>query len=199
MRRLLYAAVLAMMAVLMLAPAALAQQGPACPGGQVNVLLPSGEYTCVPPNIEDQTPEQITAVNQDPRPNAETPIVENQGIPVPGELTPAQQYAQQGIPQPTESQLEAAQNFAAGGPVSCEGFGSEFGAQQFYDFTATAEQQAILDPDGNGFACDTPTATQPAQSEIPVTTTALPATGGPSLALLAGALLVGAGLVLRRR
>lgn len=39
-----------------------------------------------------------------------------------------------------------------------------------------------------------------APQATPVATTqALPATGGPSLALLAGALLIGAGLVLRRR
>ncbi len=56
-----------------------------------------------------------------------------------------------------------------------------------------------LDPDGNGIACDTPTAIQSTEPETATTTTTLPATGGPSLALIAGALLVGAGLVLRRR
>ncbi len=59
--------------------------------------------------------------------------------------------------------------------------------------------------EGGGFNLpeEVPTATQYAEPVTPAvsatTTTALPATGGPSLALLAGALLVGAGLVLRRR
>jgi ABC-type molybdate transport system substrate-binding protein len=42
--------------------------------------------------------------------------------------------------------------------VSCEQFTalgsgefSQYQAQQFYDFIATPEQQAILDPDGNGY------------------------------------------------
>ncbi len=41
--------------------------------------------------------------------------------------------------------------------------------------------------------------TAPTEAPVAQATTALPATGGPSLALLVGALLVGAGLVLRRR
>ncbi len=123
-----------------------------------------------------------------------TVCVEGGGFNLPEETPVVEQYLQ-----PTPEQLEAAQDFAAGGPVSCEGFGSEFGAQQFYDSIATQEQQAILDPDGNGFACDTPTAAQSTQPEAPVTTTALPDTGGPSLALLAGALLIGGGLILRGR
>ncbi len=35
----------------------------------------------------------------------------------------------------------------------CGSFGSQFGAQQYYDFNATAEEQAIMDPSGDGFAC----------------------------------------------
>ncbi len=108
-------------------------------------------------------------------------------------------------------------------PVSCDGFisvagnFSQFSAQQFFDFNATPEEQAILDPDGNGFACDdgtiesgvdpaeapvvetveTPAPAAPAASE---TMTALPDTGGASLmALGAGALLVAGGLLIRRR
>lgn len=44
--------------------------------------------------------------------------------------------------------------------VSCSGFTtmsgepSQWQAQQFYDSLATPEQKAILDPDGDGFACD---------------------------------------------
>ncbi len=49
--------------------------------------------------------------------------------------------------------------------------------------------------EGGGEQIAEPQATAPTQA----TTEALPATGGPSPILLAGALLVGAGLVLRRR
>ncbi len=38
--------------------------------------------------------------------------------------------------------------------VTINGEPSQWQAQQFYDFQATAEQRAALDPDGNGFACD---------------------------------------------
>ncbi len=111
-------------------------------------------------------------------------------------------------------------------PVSCDGFASQFGAQQFFDFNATPEEQAILDPDGNGFACDDGTiefgvdpteapVTEQYVEEEPMlleaagdlpapaasqTMTALPDTGGASLiALGAGALLVAGGLLIRRR
>lgn len=45
-------------------------------------------------------------------------------------------------------------------PVSCDGFisvagyRSQWGAQQFFDSNATPEQRALLDTDGDGFACD---------------------------------------------
>ncbi len=81
MRKLLYLTTLAMLTMLMFAPAALAQQGPACPAGQVNVLQQDGTYICVPAKVGDQTPEQIEAVTNDPRSNAETPIFENQAVP----------------------------------------------------------------------------------------------------------------------
>ncbi len=113
-------------------------------------------------------------------------------------------------------------------PVSCDGFispagnFSQFGAQQFFDFNATPEERAILDPDGNGFACDDgaiefgvdPAEAPPeapvseaVETPAPVATpeasasmTALPDTGGASLiALGAGALLLGGGLLIRRR
>lgn len=93
------------------------------------------------------------------------------------------------------------------------------------DFVSRAEAQAVLDADpgdpygldadGDGVACeedDTRTGTRVTPdglqySDLPDvvptptvgTATTLPATGGPSPALLAGALLVGAGLVLSRR
>ncbi len=111
-------------------------------------------------------------------------------------------------------------------PATCEGFVNSFGeqsqfqAQQFFDFIATAEERAILDPDGNGFACDdgaiefgvdpAEATVEPAAAPVPATQeaavaastamTALPDTGGASLmALGAGILLLGGGLVMRRR
>lgn len=102
--------------------------------------------------------------------------------------------------------------------VNCDGFASQFGAQQFFDFNATPQEQAILDPDGNGFACDGgtievgedavaapeqytdgPIAEEPVVEE-PVATapsepmTALPDTSGPAL-LPVAVLLIGAGLI----
>lgn len=112
-------------------------------------------------------------------------------------------------------------------PATCEGFTTSFGeqsqfqAQQYFDFIATPEERAILDPDGNGFACDGGTiefGVDPAEATAPVsapvastdtetpastTTSVLPDTGGPSMLLPIGALLVGAGVltfaVIRRR
>ena len=37
--------------------------------------------------------------------------------------------------------------------VNCVEFDSQFSAQQFFDFNATLEQRAQLDPEGDGFAC----------------------------------------------
>lgn len=53
--------------------------------------------------------------------------------------------------------------------VSCEEFGSQFGAQQFFDSSATPEQRAALDPEGDSFACSqgNPAARQ-APEPIPV-------------------------------
>lgn len=38
--------------------------------------------------------------------------------------------------------------------LSCGGFGSQYDAQQFYDYVANEGERVILDPDANGFACD---------------------------------------------
>src|SRR5215213_9433298 len=38
--------------------------------------------------------------------------------------------------------------------ISAAGSPSQYQAQQYFDFTATPEEQAILDTDGDGFACD---------------------------------------------
>lgn len=71
---------------------------------------------------------------------------------IPDSAAGDEQYAEGPEPAPT------AQDGAAG--VSCSGFTtmsgepSQWQAQQFYDSVATPEQRAILDPDGDGFACD---------------------------------------------
>lgn len=101
--------------------------------------------------------------------------------------------------------------------VSCSGFASQFGAQQFYDFNATPEQQAMLDADSDGFACeegDQGTATTQYEPPVapateapavtaPAAATPLPETGGPALLLpLSAGLLLAGGLamgLLRRR
>jgi hypothetical protein len=214
--------------VLAAAPAAFVQEGGACPAGEASVLGEDGQYTCVPGNVDDQTPEQIEAVTNDPRSNAETPIVENQpvdgvsstpearqyapnnatgagqyvvgaddGVCVgpgevdpdcaealreslegqdptpPGTIQPGTRESCEGIADQADFEACAAQyepradgeppaieqQYGAG-EVACENFVSAAGnpsqllAQQFYDFNATAEEQAALDADGDGFACD---------------------------------------------
>lgn len=79
-----------------------------CPAGEVSVLTDDG-FICVPENVEDQTPAEIDAVVNDPRPNAETEIVENQGIPQPGDLTPAQAEASGNDFQPADDGVAATQ------------------------------------------------------------------------------------------
>ncbi|MBX6764417.1 MAG: hypothetical protein IRY88_12160 [Rubrobacteraceae bacterium] len=102
-------------------------------------------------------------------------------------------------------------------PVSCAGFHSQWAAQQYYDFLASPAEKQILDPDGNGYACDNGTITGPrnptsstpasAQYSAPASTaagtatvTALPDTGGVSPMVLGSAvLLLGGGLFLMAR
>ena len=63
-------------------------------------------------------------------------------------------------PETTSSAPATSSPEAGDEAVSCDDFVTMFGepsqyqAQQFYDFNATPEQQEILDPDGDGFACD---------------------------------------------
>lgn len=113
------------------------------------------------------------------------------------------------VPQPTSQPAPT--------PVNCQdsfisvaGNPSQFSAQQFYDFNATPEEQAILDPDGDGIACEgllngeqegTPAAVPTQQAPASNTgVTELPDTGGPALPLLAGGLaLILGGLLLYKR
>ncbi len=101
--------------------------------------------------------------------------------------------------------------------VSCAGFHSQWAAQQYYDFLASPAEKQILDPDGNGYACDNgtitgprnPTSSTPAsdQYSAPASTapstaaaTVLPDTGGMSpLTPGYAVLLLGAGLFLVAR
>lgn len=79
MRRIFLLLSACLVASLMLAPsatAATAQQGPECPTNQVNVLLEDGEFICVPGGSAERTPAQDEAVANDPRSNAETPLIE---------------------------------------------------------------------------------------------------------------------------
>lgn len=109
--------------------------------------------------------------------------------------------------------------------VSAAGNPSQYQAQQYYDFQATPQEQAILDQDGDGFACDSLETGVDNLGETNADRSAaqggdtvagnqynegaddngmaeLPDTGGPALLPLAGMLMVLGGLslsVLRRR
>lgn len=197
MRKLLLLSALCMMSALLFASAATAQDG-GCPPGTTSV-----EGGCLLEDGTIQTPDQL--------------------------------FACEGIVDQAEYEACAAEQAAAGNPnfadpavappeptVSCDQFialgtgePSQFQAQQFYDFVATPEERAILDPDGNGFACDDGTiefgadpAAAPVPGEVPGEVAAstgyaaLPDTGGPSLLLPVGLVLAGTGLTslaLRRR
>lgn len=166
------------------APAAMAQQGPECPTNQVNVLLENGEFICVPGGSAERTPAQDEAVANDPRSNAETPLIER--------------------------------------PRNCDEFyGSQASAQEFFE-NVTPDDEFNLDPDNDGIACegllpggqegaseqyDTPT--QPVSNSQYAEgtgdteeTSTLPDTSGPPLGTIgaaAGLLLVGGGLLIKRR
>jgi hypothetical protein len=53
------------------------------------------------------------------------------------------------VGQPSEAAYATCDDF-----ISLAGSPSQYQAQQYFDFTATPEEQAILDTDGDGFACD---------------------------------------------
>ena len=102
-----------------------------------------------------------------------------------------------GATRPSTASPSAGSSASASAPaegVSCDGFTtisgepSQFQAQQFFDFTATEEEQAVLDPDGNGFACDGGEIEfgggdgSTASALASASASALPDTGGPDLA-----------------
>ncbi len=185
MKRLLGATILAMMAVLLLATAAMGQQaGPPTAEELNNPTCEEafGPAVCnVPINPETGTacpPGTIPGGDLcQPDPNA-TSAEQQSGLQeFQDNLAAAQQQYSPDVSeqpaQPTTPQT----------PLIC----SADTIDQFPEGTVCVE--------GGGFNLpeEVTTATPAA------TTTALPATGGPSLVLIAGALLVGAGLVLRRR
>jgi hypothetical protein len=53
------------------------------------------------------------------------------------------------VGQPSEAAYATCDDF-----ISSAGSRSQSQAQQYFDFTATPEEQAILDTDNDGFACD---------------------------------------------
>jgi len=180
MRKLLYSTTLAMLAMLMFAPAAFAQQGPACPAGQVNVLQSDGTFICVPANIEDQTPEQVEAAANDPRSSAETPI-DNQQVLDFSQLTPAQARA-------------AGFDVPAGTGDTCPPGTVGSGDQGAGEFACVPSGEAAP---ATAPAPAAPTA--PAQTSS-TDVTVMPDTGGPALLMpLLGVLLLAGGLVMRRR
>lgn len=98
-------------------------------------------------------------------------------------------------------------------PITCDSFTLKEEAQAFLDLGLGSESdREVLDPDGNGIACDDPKDTIPDEpndkSEVPKSSAGqfiaagmdvLPETGGAAvLSLGAGVLLVVAGLLLRR-
>lgn len=133
MRRLLYLAILSMLVVAMTASVALAQsRGPS--GAD-------GSYNCA--DFDTQTQAQN--------------YYEGQGG-VSGGDPDGLDRDQDGLA--CEDSLPAGGTSNGSGAVSCDQFvsaagnPSQFQAQQFYDFEATPAQQAALDADGDGFACD---------------------------------------------
>lgn len=65
-----------------------------------------------------------------------------------------EQYAPEQDAEDSEPTPTPRQEVDCSGFTTMSGEPSQWQAQQFYDFVATPEQRAILDPDGDGFACD---------------------------------------------
>ena len=186
MKRILYLAALCMATTLVSAPAALAQTGLDCApetgfgfqeGAQAALLADPSD-----PNGLDADGDGIAC--------------ENLPEGMPGDAVFCADFASQAEPQAgaqaafDANPADLSSLDADGDGVACESTTSVASGTQFED------NSGFIDDGGSEAEGDDDAAVnQPAAQ----TTTALPATGGPSLALLAGALLVGTGLVLRRR
>lgn len=183
MRRLLYLAALSMVIGLVFAPVALAQsRGPSGADGTYNCEDFDDQGQAQQVFNQDLSDPHGLDADGDGQACEELPTVTQEGT-IPGEgeaVSPGSE--------PTQ--------------VSCSGFASQFGAQQYYDYNATPEEQAILDPNGDGLACtggdvftaadDQYTAVEEPTPVEPV----LPDTGGATPLLLpAAGLLLCAGLI----
>ena len=195
MKRMLYLAALCMAATTILAPAALAQQDFDC-----------GDFAT------QEEAQQLLLAGNPYRLDADNDGTACDNLPSRGTGTGGGTTQQ-----PTTPTQYAQPQTPTQGDLDCADFASQAEAQAFYN--ADPSDPNGLDADDDGIACETlaggdtmedgtmmgggtTTATQQPVAQTPAATqatTALPATGGPSLALLAGALLIGAGLVLRRR
>lgn len=180
--------------MLTLATPALAQEGTICPEGEVDVLLEDGSYACVPPDVDDQTPEQIEAVTNDPRSNAETPIVENQPVDGISNSPEAQQYAPSNLTGTGQYLVGADDGVCVG-----EGEGDPDCAQALLEGLQQAQSPLLEDTPA---VEEAPVAEAPAAANPVVETEGvgaglasgdLPHSGG--LPLLPLALLLGAGIL----
>ncbi len=209
MKRLLYISTLAVVATLLLAPAALAQEDIDCSVPAETIGAPERVFASIPGAnacfVAEASPDLISVLNS-PAYDADT----GEEIGLVKDIDP---------------------NLAENNPYSefCAAFPSlvdDLTAQEYFESSANAAEQAILDPDGNGIACDSAEPAdpgagggqygdemQPPAPETPIapeTPTApeeemqpLPDTGGASLLLPAAGLLLASGLlgltVMRRR
>lgn len=222
MRRLLYLTMLAMLAMLVLAPAALAQEsftdpeavlGGTCPEGFAAFGDPgTGELTCL-------TQEDLAALEAGTLSEGDVPVFgEEDGICVgPGEGDPdcAAALLESLENQPTPSGAADVVEIAPGGPCATPELAPDLVGVPIEELPNAflnrndpvgTPLSSPLDPDGNGIACDHPgattgTAATPAPAAPAVTV--MPDTGGPALLLPVAALLVGSGILgftaLRRR
>ena len=222
MKKLLYLATLSLVATLFFATVAVAQEDP-CPDPDFPRFTPDG---CQASDLPDVVV-----------PGGPAPADPEPASPEPGDLNCADFASQEEAQATLDADPSDPNGLDADGDgiacedldgeeptptVSCDDFASQFGAQQYYDFNATAEEQAILDADGDGFACDeletgvdnlgvtdadrgatggqyetpeTPTATETPAAPETGTDTVLPDTGGPALLLPAAGLLLTTGLI----
>lgn len=202
MRRLLLLAALCMMALAVFAPAALAQRSNA---ETQRIENPrncdefGGSQAAAQDFLENVTPQDEFNLDADDDGIA----CEELG----GGSTASPTASASASPTAEDVDCETGFISAAGNP-------SQFGAQQFFDFNATPAQQAALDADGDGFACDdletgvdnlgeTDADRASASASAPATSSAsasaLPDTGGAvspaALSLVAALLLVGGGIM----
>lgn len=211
---LMFAAMLAMLALALYAPAALSQvRGPSGADGSFN---------CADFDTQEQAQAFFDA--QGGLAGGDPDGLDADGDGIPCESLPSGE-AEDGTMMPPGNGAGEEPTVSCNDFTTIFGEPSQFQAQQFFDTVATPEEQAILDPEGNGFACDggqivfgedPAEAPAPAEddaaapvdeapvAEAPVAddAAALPETGGPALLLPLAGLMVAAGLGLafiRRR